>query len=75
VLVEENEEHIVFGEVGLTKVVYTGTVNGSWKGAETCHLYPFRKDRRVQFVDSRDVPALLHYQDGDGNKPFDIIRG
>lgn len=54
----------------MTRLEYLGEHAGKWKGKETCHWYEFPKERRVQWVDKRDVPHLLEQLDADGEALF-----
>ena len=67
---EPEADALIFGQMGLLKLVYQGDVNGRWKGPETCHLYEFGRERRVQYVDRRDIPKMLLAKGPSGEQLF-----
>ena len=64
-----SKPELIFGQFGLSKVAYTGTAKGRYKGPETCHWYEVEPGR-VLYVDNRDKPPMLAYKDGEGATIF-----
>lgn len=63
---------IIFGELGLTKVVYSGSMRGTWTGHCTGQKYPFAPDAAVRWVDKRDLEAMLAFKGADGQDFFGV---
>lgn len=60
----------IFGAEGLEKIEYLGDVNGRWKGPVSLFAYTFRRDKRVQYADKRDVPIMLGLKGPAGEALF-----
>ena len=50
---------VVFGEVGLEDLLYTGQFPFAAIGAHTCNRYKWSKVRPVRQVDKRDLPSIV----------------
>jgi hypothetical protein len=66
-LVEKPEA--IFGQFGLTKIVYQGTAKGRYKGPETCHWYQVEAGKTL-YVDNRDRGQMLLLKDGENEFVF-----
>lgn len=60
-----SKPELIFGQLGLTKIVYQGTVKGKYKGPETCHWYEVEPGKTM-YVDNRDRGQMLLLKDGEG---------
>ena len=60
----------IFGAEGLERIEYLGEVNGRWRGPVSCFAYEFRRERRIQYVDKRDMPHLLGLKGPAGEMLF-----
>ena len=63
------ENAVIFGQYGLRKVDYLGTLNGRYKAPVTCHLYEVRVGQPL-YVDQRDLGTLLSLRGGAGEELF-----
>ena len=50
---------VILGQFGMKKVNYLGDSTVKIRGNKTCHWYEFGSDRKVCWVDLRDVPHVL----------------
>ena len=64
---------VIMWQQGAEKVRYSGNLKGTWKGAATCWPYAFSPDKRISYVDKRDVPKLLEWRDADGIAAFEVV--
>ena len=65
-----DKPELIFGQFGLSKVTYTGTLKGRYKGPETCHWYEVERGR-VMYVDVRDREKMLKLRDAQGAAIFE----
>ena len=63
----------IFGQYGLTKIVYQGTTKGRYKGPETCHWYQVEPGKAL-YVDNRDRGQMLLLKDGEGGFVFGSLQ-
>ena len=66
----QDKPELIFGQNGLSKVTYTGTLKGRYKGPETCHWYEVEAGK-VLYVDNRDRARMLGLKDADGARVFE----
>ena len=57
---------VIFGAEGLVKVLYQSVTIFRTIGAVTGRCYTFSGDKLSQYVDRRDLPAMLNWQTQDG---------
>lgn len=62
---------VIFGEKGLRKVRYLGDVNGKHRGAISCQWYEFSREKRIRYVDVRDVAQLTARKGAQGEMMFE----
>ena len=65
-----DKPELIFGQFGLSKVLYQGMLKGRYKGPETCHWYEVERGR-VMYVDVRDREKMLKLRDAQGAAIFE----
>lgn len=66
----QDKPELIFGQNGLSKVTYQGTLKGRYKGPETCHWYEVEAGK-VLYVDNRDRARMLGLKDAQGARVFE----